>query len=394
MSVPKISLLISTDRESDRDFLRGIVRYCETNGPWELISKPPAYIPLANSEHEWNIHKNSDGFIARGFESLSKILKFKKPVIASGIKRETNLKIATVVTNSKVIGQLGAQHLMSLGLTNFAYCGFSSIEWSKKRQTSFVSELRKAGYTSKTYNLYTNSKEKDFLKAKEKLANWLMSLPKPIGIMTCNDDCAMLVIETVKNLNIRIPEQIAIVGVDNDELICNLTAPPLSSIDINFEKSGFQAAKLLDRMIKENKQIITQIKVEPVEIVERQSTNILQIQNETIAAAMQYIYQNFKSAIQVEDVARHVGLSRRALEKQFKNNLNRTIYSEIREMRLNHIAKLLTKTNMTVSEIMTTLDYSSPEHIARQFRNIKGISPIEYRKKHSKTVNSKLTTTG
>lgn len=384
MAIPKISLLIDTDRESDRDFLKGITHYSAANGPWEFIFKPLKYLPLTPPAHEWSIHKNSDGFIARGFESLSKIKQFSKPIIASGIKRETNTKIATVITNSEAIGKMGANHLLSLGLENFAYCGFSKIEWSKKRQTNFVSELTKEGYSPHTYNLYANSESKDSLRIKDKITIWLKSLPKPIGIMACNDDCAMQIMEAAKTLEIQIPEQISILGVDNDDLICSLTNPPLSSIDINFEKSGYEAAKLLDEMIKKQIQLVTQIKVEPVEVIERQSTNILLIQNETIATALHYIHENFKSAIQVEDVATHVGLSRRALEKQFKNNLNRTIYTEIRSLRLNHIAKLLVETNMTVSEIMSTLDYSSPEHIARQFRSEKGISPIKFRKRYSK----------
>ncbi|MBI9019042.1 MAG: DNA-binding transcriptional regulator [Phycisphaerae bacterium] len=371
MAIPKVSLIIDTNRQSDRDFLKGITRYSVNNGPWEFVFNPQKYLSISP---DWQSHKTSDGFIVRGFENLAQVKKFRKPIIVSGIKKETNKNITTVITDSETIGIMGAEYLKSLGLKNFAFCGFTKIEWSRLRQKSFADYFSRTNFMCYKHNL----------ESKGKLTAWLEKLPRPIGIMACNDDCAMQILESAKSLDIKIPEQIAILGVDNDELVCSLTGPPLSSIDINFEKSGYEAAMLLADMMQNNQQVITEIKVEPIAVIERESTNILSIQNETIAEALRYIRDNYKTDIGVNDVARSLELSRRALEKQFSKHLGRTIYSEIRSQRINHIARLLIETNLTVSEIMGTLQYSSPEHIARQFSCEKGLSPIKFRKQHSR----------
>ena len=375
MKFPKVSLIMNTDRQTDRDFLLGITRYASSNGPWEFVYKPLQYLDT-KSKKQTNLsqHSNSDGFIVRGRENLQKITKFAKPIVYSGIRKESTLGITTIITDSSTIGKMAAKYLISLGLKNYSYCGFKNIEWSTMRLKSYISQLNRENISPEIFNIESDRK---------KLMQWLTSIPKPNAMFACNDDCAMQIIDAAKILNIKIPEDIIILGVDNDELVCSLTHPQISSIDLNFEKSGYEAAKALDNMMKLGIQKEMQITVKPLEIIERQSTDITRMQEETVSSSLEYIRLNFQHPIQVQDVVNNSGISRRTLEKKFKKNLNRSIYSEMKRLRIDYIAKALLETNLTISEIAAKLNFSSPEHIARQFKSLKGLSPSDYRKQNS-----------
>lgn len=377
MKFPKVTLIMDAERQTEREFLLGITRYAAELGPWEFVYKPLEY--LYNSPVKLFVPEidNCDGFIVRGKENLEKVLHFGKPIVFSGIRQETSLELATIVTDSQAIGRMAAEYLMELGVVDFAYCGFAGIEWSLGRSRSFAAALAEKHFKPEVFLISSDSDKKAF-------ALWLEGLPRPSAVFACNDDCAMLVAETAKLSGIHIPEELVILGVDNDELICSLANPPLSSIDLSFERCGYQAAKALDEMMKAKKQTTVRITVKPIEICERQSTNIVMLHEETVSLALRFIQTHYQDPIQVQDVADNVGVSRRVLEKKFKKHLGRSILSEINRLRFDYIARLLLETNMTITEIAAKVKFSSPEHISRQFKNEKGFSPSEYRKLHSR----------
>ena len=213
------------------------------------------------------------------------------------------------------------------------------------------------------------------------MADWLKDLPKPIGIMACNDDKGQHVIEACKIAELRIPEDVAVVGVDNDDLICDLCDPPLTSVALNVEKAGYETARLLDFMMSNKKSTLNKnIVVKPTYVRTRHSTDIIATEDKELTKAISFIRQNFRKDIKVEDVVESTLLSRRSLEQRFRNKLNRSINSEIRRIRVEHISKLLVETDLSISEIAYSLGFSSAEHISRYFQREKGKCPRDFRK--------------
>ena len=215
------------------------------------------------------------------------------------------------------------------------------------------------------------------------MAHWLKSLPKPVGLMTCCDDCSQHIIEACKIAELHVPEQVAVIGVDNDELVCKLSNPPLSSIALNFERGGYEAAELLDKLMTGKEKMKNQlIKVEPTYPVSRQSTDILAIDDSDIAKAIRFIRQHCKEPIRVDNVVAAAALSRRVLEKRFQKILGRSVLCEIRRVRVEQIVRMLVGTNLPISQIASKLGYPSVDHIARYFRQEKAMTPLAYRKQY------------
>jgi LacI family transcriptional regulator len=214
------------------------------------------------------------------------------------------------------------------------------------------------------------------------MADWLKSLPKPVGLMTCTDDRSQDVVEASKIAGVHVPEDLAIIGVDNDELVCELSSPPLSSIALNTQRSGYEAAELLDKLMsrKRIKMANLTIVVHPTHIVTRQSTDILAIEDRDVVAAVRFIRRNAREMIQVDDVVDTVAVSRRSLEQRFRRELGCSVLAEIKRARIDQVARMLVETNLSVSQIALALGYSGVENIARYFRSEKGMSPLAYRK--------------
>lgn len=198
--------------------------------------------------------------------------------------------------------------------------------------------------------------------------------------MACNDDRGQHVIEACKIAELHIPEDVAVIGVDNDDLICDLCDPPLTSVALNVEKAGYETAKLLDSMMNNKNTVNRNINVKPTYVRTRYSTDIIATEDKELTKAISFIRQNFRKNIKVEDVVESTLLSRRSLEQRFRNELNRSINSEIRSIRVEHICKLLVETDLSISEIAYGLGFSSAEHISRYFQREKGKCPREFRK--------------
>jgi LacI family transcriptional regulator len=204
--------------------------------------------------------------------------------------------------------------------------------------------------------------------------------------MTCTDDRSRDVIEACKIAGLHVPEELAIIGVDNDELLCELSSPPLSSIALNTQRSGYEAAELLDKMMsrRKRKPPARTIVVHPTHIVTRQSTEILAMEDRDVAAAVRFIRRRAKEMIQVSDVTEAVAVSRRTLEQRFRRELHRSVLAEIKRTRVEQVARMLVETNLSVAQIAFALGHAGVENIARYFRSEKGMSPLAYRKRYGR----------
>jgi LacI family transcriptional regulator len=323
-----------------------------------------------------------DGIITREPRKIQKMIVPDLPTIVVIHLEEPIQGSPNIITDNISTGRMAAEHLLDRGLKHFAYCGFNEMFWSRDRYESFSKRIAERGFET---HLYKRPQSK-VLSSKEQeqaiIANWLKSLPKPVGLMACNDDRGQHIIDACKIAGVDVPNEVAIIGVDNDDLICDLATPPLSSIALNAERGGYEAAELLDKLMAGKKVVNQMIVVRPTHIETRQSTDILAIEDREVAMAMRFIQRHSRDMIQVNDVASAVSMSRRTLERRFRRTFGRTVHKELKRARTEQITQMLVKTNLSVSEIASVLGYPSATHIARYFRQEKGVGLLAYRKKY------------
>lgn len=387
MKIPRIVLLVDPSRAFGRGILYGIARYSRLHGPWTFYRRPPYYIgpwrPGKNLSWLKNIVRkfDADGVIMRTVGNTAAVLELDLPVIVLDIN-ELIPAYANIIGSNIEIGKIGAEYLLNRGFRHFAYCGFDNMLWSRQRGEGFCDRVKEAGFETLLYVQPKSKSNRSWEKEQSFVVEWLRLLPKPVAIMACNDDRGQYVIEACKIAGLHVPEELAIIGVDNDELVCDLTDPPLSSISLNCEMAGYEAAELMEKLMAGEKMAGKLITVKPTHVVTRQSSDILAIEDHIVAEAVRFIRQNVKRSPQVNEVAEAVALSRRALEKRFRAILNRSVYEEIRRIRINLLTEILTQTDMSITEIAAEMGFPGPEHIARYFRKVKGVSLIDYRKKY------------
>lgn len=376
--IPKVILLIESSRASGRSVLRGVAKYARHHGPWAFYWEPRGL------ETVWPRLKklHADGIILRDVEKVSDVIRCGIPTIVFGHRKQAVPGVANVMTDSPRIGTMAADHLLDCGFRHFAFCGFDGISWSDIRSHSFAKRVNAAGFQVSFFRQRRRAVARSGEGEEQFMAEWLRSLPKPIGLMACNDDRGQHVIEACKLAGLRVPDEVAVIGVDNDELVCELSDPPMSSVAINFERAGYESAELLAKLMAGQRSVSKAITARVTHVVARQSTNILAIDDMHVAKALQFIRLHGREAIQVTDAVAASGISRRVLEKRFRKLLGRSVLSEIRRVRVAQICRLLVETHLSVSQIADSLGYTSIEHIARYFRSEMKMSPLAYRRQH------------
>jgi LacI family transcriptional regulator len=216
----------------------------------------------------------------------------------------------------------------------------------------------------------------------DKLKRWLSRLPKPIGVLASSDDIGRFVLEAAKYINVNIPASLAVMGIDNDELICELCDPPLSSITRNVEKAGFQAAEVLDQMVSGRQKNPDNIYIEPVSVVSRESTSFFAVEDPVVLKAIKFIQNNYRREMYVEDVAGYVMVSPKTLHRKFKKTFGISVFDKINELRIESISQLLSETTLPISEIARQVGDLDYKHLSRLFKKYKNMTPSEFREKY------------
>lgn len=375
--LPRVILLIESSRFSGRSLLRGIADYARHHGPWAFYWEP------GGLEKAWPQLQNldADGIILRDVEKVESILARGLPAVVVGHSQSEIHGLANVVTDSEAIGAMAAEHLLSRGFRLFGYCGLEGFPWSTLRGQSYSQYLAARGFTTHFYPRPSPQDLSDGQGERQHMAQWLKSLPKPIGLMACNDDRGEQVIEACKTAGLQVPDEVAIIGADNDDLVCDLSDPPLSSIAINFERAGYESAQVLDQLMRKRKVKEKNIIVPATHVVTRRSTDLVAVNDPQLAAALRFIRDHACEGISVPNVARAAGLSRRVLEKRFRKLLRRSALSEIRRVHVDQICRMLVETNQSIAQIAQALGYHGTEHVARYFRSEKQMTPLAYRAK-------------
>jgi len=376
---PAVLLFVETSREFGRGLLYGIARYSRLHGPWRVYRRPAG---LDSSLPEWKDLK-IDGAIVRDVKMAEDLARSGFPVIFAQHNRESYAPHPAIITDSAAIGRVAAEHFLDRGFQHFAYCGLDDFIWSRRRARYFAERIERAGFSVDVYQQPAARSRRAWRREQDLIARWLRALPTPVAVLCCNDDRALQVIEACKLADLYVPDHVAVLGVDNDVLVCDLADPPISSIALNTEAAGHEAAQLLDALMKGGKLAGQTIWVRPTHIVTRMSTDMLAVTDPEVAAAIRFIRRNPNRLIQVNDVVRATSISRRVLEKRFKAILRHSVYQEIRRVRVNYIIQLLLGTDMSVTEIATRSGFEGVEHIARYFRKETGMSLRAYRKKHA-----------
>jgi len=303
-------------------------------------------------------------------------------VVAQDFKERHEI-VPNVSGDYKRVGILGAEYFLRKGYKNFAFYGFRNIVWSRERAQSYEERLQQEGYNVHYFEHKRKFKSRELWYYKpSSLSKWLKSLPKPIGLMACDDNQGLHISEACRLANIRIPEEVAVLGVDNDEILCNLSDPPLSSIGQNTVKGGYDAARLLHTMIKSKNQEYYDIVVEATTVTTRNSTDIYAASDTYIGNALKFIHNNMDKNLKVDNVLQQVPLSRRSLEKRFQKVTGYPVYEYIFNLRIEKFTQKLLETDLTIFEIAVDLGLNDSKNIARQFRQIKGCTPLEYRRKY------------
>lgn len=374
----RVVLLIETSREFGRQLIFGIARYSRLHGPWSFYKDQMGL--KSSIPHLTNWHP--DGIIMRDSLIKNELINLKIPSILVQHDSAYSKDLPVIITDSQAIAKMASEHLISRGFKNFAFCGFDNYEWSNGRKHYFCHHNAEAGFETHVYCSPRKKKIIDWENEQQHVCNWIKTVPKPVGLFACNDDRGQHIIEVCKRLGFKIPEDVAVVGVDNDPMICDVGDPPMTSIALNVESAGYEAAKLLDHMIDHQKIEGEQIDVTPTHIVQRQSTDLLAIDDPEVSAAIRFIKENAKNKIFVNDVVKITRISRRSLEKRFRETVHRSIYDEIRQVRVELISKLLIETDFPISHISSLFNFTDVEHIARYFKKEKGIGLREFRKLH------------
>ena len=379
MDERNVAVIVETSNSYARGVLRGIHEYARTRHGWTLYLTEHGRHEIDESfSGNWKF----DGVIARiETDRMARIITaMDVPTVDVSAARLIE-GIPWVETDDKAITRLALDHLRDRGLQNFAFFGDPFYNWSIWRQQNFERILGRPDIIkSRIFNLPARKEPRvRWWTQREAIRDWLDSLPKPVGIFACYDACGQQLLEICRYYDFMVPEDIAVIGVDNDELLCELATPSMSSVIPNSFRTGAYAAEILDRMMRGEKLTGRKHSIEPLGVRKRVSTDVLTVGDPHIAKAVAFIRQNAHKNIRVEDVLHIVPLSRRVLEARFRRTLNRTPHQEILRVRTNAVRELLLETDMSLSEISEALGIEHAEYLSVFFKKETGLTPKKYR---------------
>lgn len=380
----KVALLVEWSRAYGRGVLRGIAAYAKAHESWKIYQTERS---LGDAAPGWLRGWSGDGIIARieNDELLEQILPMNLPTVDL-FERGGAGCFPAVITDNRAIAYLAAEHLIDSGLEHFAYCGLPGIYSSETRSEYFVQCLSSKGFPVQVYEspersgtMSISTAEDSELRSEETIATWVASLPKPVGVMACNDVRAHQVLMACGDRNIAVPEEVAVIGVDDEDLICELCHPPLSSIKQDPERVGYEAAALLDRLLEGHPPPAEPILVNPRGVVARQSTDVVAVGDADVAAAVHFIRLHACDGIQVNDIISHVQLSRSTLERRFAKLLGRSPKAEILRVKLDRVKYLLSMTDYPLVKISQLAGFAYVEAMCYRFKRTIGQTPGQYR---------------
>ena len=382
----KILLLIDYTTEFSRRLLKGLVDYTRDNGDWVFYRMPLYYKTLLGEMGicDWAKEWKANAIIAQWEQGRFDVLKeLNIPVFLQNLMEKKEY-FSYINGDYFGTGKLAARFFIQRGYKNFAFHGYKGFKWSEDRAEGYRSEIEKIE-GNYYYFESNNLNEMQWSRSHVELENWLLSLPKPIALFACDDSFAIQISEICRMNNISIPQEISLLGVDNDELICNLSEPTISSIVLNIEKGGYEIGRKIHRQISNQSNESFSISIEPIYIELRKSTEQFSIKNRYIIKVLHYIENNYKNDCNIiKQLTNLVPLSRRNLEIKFREETGISIYQFVLNRRIEYFSMLLLTTDKEVADIVSESGFNDCKNACRYFKKVKGYTPIKYRKKHKK----------
>ncbi len=366
------------------ELINGVLRYASENGcNWTYITAPESLALSVLDLKGWR----GDGIIAAlntpAEASCAKGLSLPIVNISATLPKTP---VPRVSVDSRVVGELAADHLIERGFQQFAYYGLRGVAYSAVRHEGFDERLVTAGFRSvsllmpPTYRLRSQL----WRDQQRKLVQWLSRLPKPVGLFAVTDYRARQALDACRQVGLRVPQQVAVIGVDNEEVICAYVQPRLSSVARNNRQEGYHAAAMLDQLIRHKPLPSMEETIPPVGVVARESTETVAFQDPRLCDAIDYLNENLAAPLGVQELATHVGVSRRWMEYAFREALGQSPYQYIRRRRLKLAQRMLEKdTRVKIYEIAKQAGFSSAKQFSMAFSQEFGSSPREYQRTRS-----------
>lgn len=374
----RILLCMDMSSEYDRAIARGVVSYSQDHSNCLLLSRVPASLfassKKGNRIAQWAKEWKADAIIGRWpYEDLLPLSGLNITVVLQNIDSRHS-EFSTITGEYVMTGQIAAEFFIKRRFVNYAFFGVKNIIWSEERAQGFRNTVRNQGYE---YDEYTVAR--DPVEEVPDILEWLENLPKPVAIFCCDDEYALAISEYCSMLRIDVPQRVSILGVDNDELICNISDPPLSSIVLDAEKGGYEVGRMIHQLEHTNDKPRFVISIKPGIIVQRGSTKRHNVDDKEVRKMLEFIDDNFTREISTSDIFNQAFLCRRTAEIRFKKLTGTTVYKYLVEQRINHLCTLLETTDLTLTECASRSGIFDTNYLFHIFKKTKGCSPAAWR---------------
>lgn len=378
---PPVLLVFKTSQEECAQILRGLAQYCRTHQQWDPFLDDEA---RAVRDPEWLRSTEWRGVISRHTTpGLARHCRQRGIPLVDLSEGRSYPGVPKVRPDNVGIGHLGAEHLLDRGFRHFGFSGYSNEAWSAERRDGFVEALHLAGMECDVLDVHYPGRLTPVWDQRQRkaIAAWLGRLPKPVGVMACCDMRAQEIAAATHAAGLAIPEEVAILGANNETVRCDLANPALSSVAPNAFQSGFQAAEMLARLMRGSPPGEVDVRVEPLGVATRRSTDILAIPDKVVVSALQFIRLRACDGVKVGAVVRHSSSSRSQLEKKFRQFLGRSPQAEIRRVQVEKVRQLLAETIIPLKKIAELAGYEHVEYMSVVFKRLTGETPGAFRQR-------------
>jgi LacI family transcriptional regulator len=375
-------LLIDTATSWGVRLIKGISRHAHEVGTWLIHVEPWGRYERFHVPEGWE----GDGIIARITRpSLGEEIEASRlPTINVSWYPYSGRHIARCTVDPVASGRMAAEYFLTSGFKSFGYCGpLQQLGYADEFADAYAAELRKAGHYCHTYPTPGGDQQSIAWNAHlASLAAWLKKLPRPVAVLSWSAARGRQITEACHYAGIRVPDEVAVLGGDYDELMSHISSPPLSTIDQPAEQIGYEAARLLEGMMRGKRPRKRPLLFPPTRIVVRHSTDTLSMDDEMVRDALRLIRDRSRQRIRVSDVVRELAVARRALEQRFVRLVGRTPAAEIRRVRLEDAKRMLVETDQSIAEISRASGFGHQDLFSRVFRRTVGSTPSEFRRRH------------
>jgi LacI family transcriptional regulator len=371
--IPRVALLIETSNDYARSLLRGIIAYIREHRPWSIYLSE---LGRGQEPPPWLTTWRGDGIIARiENEGIAQVVRSRNlPTVDLSAARLVP-DLPWVETDDDAIAILAAEHLLERGFRQFAFCGDPRFQWSSWRQEAFVRAVGNAGHACQVFP--GEGGERDELR----LAAWVRRLPKPIGVMAAYDQRGRQVIDACREAQVPVPDEVAVIGVDNDDLICELCDPPMSSVQPHGKRTGYAAAEMLATLLAGKDLPVRAQRIAPQGVVTRPSSDVLATADPELVAALRHIRDHACDGLDVNELLATSALSRRVLERRFLALLGHTPHEQILRVRFARVKSLLLETDLPLAVIAERAGFAHVEYLTVAFKKRFGLTPSAFRRR-------------